>query len=234
MHHDPPPRSVTSQKLIVSLCDFTGNMVMPWADAGYDCVCVDIQHSIRRDRVERSKAGGSITYTWGDVRSWTPPAHRQIAMLFAFPPCTDLTVAGARDFERKRGYRLSDALELFDACQLAAEYSGSRYMIENPVGRLSSHRRPPDHIFDPCDYGAYLNPPADAYTKKTCLWTGNGFVMPKHRRIEPVEGSRMHLLPPSGDRANLRSVTPMGFAVAVFLANACHASSADGETHNVA
>ena len=34
-----------------------------------------------------------------------------------------------------------------------------------------------------------------------------------------TEGSRMHRLPPSADRASLRSETPMGFARAFFEAN---------------
>ncbi len=25
--------------VIISLCDFTGNMVKPWADAGFKCYC---------------------------------------------------------------------------------------------------------------------------------------------------------------------------------------------------
>ncbi len=29
---------------ILSLCDYTGNMVKPWAEAGHDCFVVDIQH----------------------------------------------------------------------------------------------------------------------------------------------------------------------------------------------
>ena len=192
-------------------------MVRPWAEAGYLCYCVDIQHSIRKDKVEEFPGGGQIVYTWGDVRSWTPPIPPSI--VFAFPPCTDLTVAGARDFMRKGGYRLSDALELFDACQLIGSYSGVPYLIENPVGRLSTHRRQPDYTFNPCDYGGYLDPPGDSYTKKTCLWTGNGFKMPEPKRVEPIEGSKMHRLPPSKKRANLRSETPMGFARAVFEAN---------------
>ena len=36
---------------------------------------------------------------------------------------------------------------------------------------------------------------------------------------EPVEGSKMHRLPPSADRGNVRSETPKGFARAVFEAN---------------
>jgi len=65
----------------------------------------------------------------------------------------------------------------------------------------------------------YLEPPGDTYTKKTCLWTGGGFKMPEKRSVEPTEGSKMHLMPPSENRANLRSATPMGFAQAVFEAN---------------
>ena len=194
-------------KTVISLCDESGVMVEPWADAGYKCICVDINHGIRNDRIE-----GNITYAWGDIRSWYPPDSTDIAILFGFPPCTDLAVSGARDFEKKRGYRLSDALELFDACMLAARYSGAPYMVENPVGRLSSIKGKPQHMFDPCDYG-------DPYTKKTCLWTGGGFVMPKKNRVEPIEGSRMHLLPPGPDRQRVRSQTPPGFAKAVFKAN---------------
>jgi len=192
--------------IVLSLCDLTGIMVKPWAENGWQCWCVDIQHSIRRDRIE-----GNIHFVWGDIRSWLPP-HANIAIIFAFPPCTDLAVSGRCDFHKKRGNRLSDALELFDACQLIAQYTGAPYMIENPVGRLSSFRRKPDHTFDPCDYG-------DPYTKKTCLWTGGGFVMPPKNWVEPTKGSMMNKLPPSPERANLRSQTPPGFARAVYEAN---------------
>ncbi len=42
------------------------------------------------------------------------------------------------------------------------------------------------------------------------------------RPVDPIMGSKMHLLPPSADRGDLRSETPMGFARAVFQANAPH------------
>jgi integrase len=70
---------------VVSLCDLTGNMVRPWADAGHDCLCLDTQHSIRADRTE-----GRITYRWADVRSMTPADLPDAAIVFAFPaPQTD-------------------------------------------------------------------------------------------------------------------------------------------------
>jgi hypothetical protein len=43
--------------------------------------------------------------------------------------------------------------------------------------------------------------------------------MPDRRPVEPTEGSKMHLLPPGPERANLRSATPEGFARAVYAAN---------------
>lgn len=199
--------------LIVSLCDLTGTMGRPWAERGAHVICVDLQHPIRSDRVERFPGGGVMTYQWGDVRSLTLGSFsRRPAAVFAFPPCTDLAVSGARDFARKGLRRLIDALELVEACRLFAENADCLWMLENPVGRLSTLWRRPDHTFDPCDYG-------DPYTKKTCLWTGGGFVMPEKQRVDPTEGSLIIRMPPSADRANLRSATPPGFARAVCEAN---------------
>lgn len=180
-------------------------------------MCVDIQHSIRADRIE-----GNIRYVWGDARSWVPLPGLPIVFVAGFPPCTNLAVSGARDFKKKGIPYLFDGLAVFNSCVQVASWSSAPYVIENPVGVIGSYFTHADQMFDPCDYGGYLNPPGDAYTKKTCLWTGNGFVMPQKRRVEPVEGSKMHLLPPSKERANLRSMTPMGFARAVFEANAPH------------
>lgn len=200
---------------VVSLCDRTGNFVRPWAEAGYECWCVDVQHSIRRPRVE-----GNINYVWGDARSWLPPAGRRWVFAAAWPPCTHVAGSGARDFQAKGLRCLTDALDLFNACQLALAWSGAPYLLENPVGVLSTHVRKPDYTFDPCEYAGYADDPAsEAYTKRTCLWVGGGFVMPPPRPVTPTLGSMMHLLPPTDDRADLRSATPTGFARAVFQAN---------------
>jgi hypothetical protein len=203
-HGEPLP----SGGIVIALCARTANAVQPWADAGYECWCVDVQHSIRRERVE-----GNIHYVWGDVRTWKPP-RRPIAFLFCTPPCTHLAVSGARDFKTKGVRMLCDALELFNACEQAGAWSGAPYLIENPVGVLSSHIRKPDYTFQPWQYG-------DNESKQTCLWTGNGFVMPRPEVNQKPADVRQAcwLMPPSADRADLRAVTPPGFARAVFEAN---------------
>jgi hypothetical protein len=151
---------------------------------------------------------GNIIKVGANVLDWLPP-RGDIAAAFFFPPCTDVAVSGARWFKDKGIGALKRAVELFEWSVKIAEWCEAPYLIENPVSTISTYWRKPDHTFDPCDYG-------DPYTKKTCLWTGGGFVMPEKKRVEPTEGSKMHLLPPSEDRASLRSETPMGFANAVF------------------
>lgn len=200
----------------IFLCSLTGNMAQPWAEAGYECFCVDTQHSIRQDRVE-----GKIHYVWGDVRSYTLPVGYRPIFGAAFTPCTDVAGSGARDFAKKRGYLLRDALEMFEAARQCFEWARIPYMLENSVGFLSSvpHIGKPDHYFHPWYFTAYC--PDDNYTKKTCIWSGGGFVMPS-RLVDLSLGSpddRIHKAPPGDERANFRSATPMGFAHAVFQAN---------------
>lgn len=212
--------------IVVSLCDLTGNFVRPWAEAGYECYCVDIEHSIRRDREERVGAG-VIRYVWGDVRSWAPPSGRSVAFGAAWTPCTHVAGSGARDFVKKRSYMLRDALEMFEAGRQVLSWSGAPSFSENPVGVLSSvpHIGKPDFYFDPSDYAALCED--DNYTKKTCIWAYNGFQMPEKAPApwlgEPDD--RIHKAPPSDGRADFRSATPMGFSRAVFNANAPHLRS---------
>ena len=191
--------------IVISCFDLSTNMVQPWSEAGFVCYCVDLQHPKGETRT------GNIIRVGADMRDWLPP-RQPIAFAAFFPPCTDVAVSGARWFKDKGLGSLIDSLELFDVSVKLAEWTGAPYVIENPVSVVSSYWRKPDHTFDPCDYG-------DPYTKKTCLWTGGGFVMPPKFPVEPTEGSKMHLLSPSPNRANLRSETPMGFVRAVFDAN---------------
>jgi hypothetical protein len=187
-------------------------MARPWAKAGFLCYCVDLQHQPGEQRT------GNIIRIGADVREWLPP-YAKVKILFAFPPCTHVAVSGARWFKDKGLGALIDALELFEATVRLAEWTEAPYMIENPVSTVSTYWRKPDHSFDPFEYGGYARSKADAYTKRTCLWTGNGFVMPERKGVAPGLGSKMHRLAPSPQRSALRSSTPRGFAQAVFEAN---------------
>jgi len=141
-----------AQQIIISLFDHTGNMVAPWAKAGFLCYCVDLQHPPGEHRE------GNIVRVGADIRDWLPP-YAPIKMLFAFPPCTHVAVSGARWFRDKGLGSLIQSLQLFEASVRLAEWTGAPYMIENPVSTISSYWRKPDCTFDPCDYGGYLNPP---------------------------------------------------------------------------
>lgn len=203
------------RRIVLSLCDLTGYAVEPWAKVGYECWTVDIQHPSGV-----GKLVNGVRRVGLDITKFCPPLGVPIDFIFAFPPCTAMAVSGARWFQEKGLETLSEALYLVSVCNRICEASQCPYLIENPVSTLATYWRKPDFSFDPCDYAGYLDDPSeDAYTKKTYLWVGNAFRMPPTKRIEPVLGSKMHLLPPSENRANLRSATPKGFAKAIFDVN---------------
>ena len=198
-----------SRQIMLSFFDHSTVMAQPWAEAGYLCYCIDMQHP-RGETPDESNA--NIIRVGANIHHWLPPRDGIFVFAAFFPPCTDLAVSGARWFRDKGIGKLVDAVALFKRSVDLAELLKCPYFIENPVSTISSYWRPPDHTFDPCDYG-------DPYKKKTCLWTGGGFVMPMTSPVEPTEGMKLYWLPPSPDRANLRSKTPAGFAKAVFEAN---------------
>jgi len=154
-------------EIAVFLCSKTPNMALPWAKAGIECYCVDIQHSIRKPRRD-----GLINFVWGDCRTWEPPAGKRVIFGFGFPPCTDDAVSGARDFVLKGPELLADSMRLFNACRQAFRWAGCPYGIEHPVTTLSSipHIGKWSFTFNPCDYGGYAGGENDGYTKLTCIW----------------------------------------------------------------
>jgi len=118
--------------MVISLFDFSCNMVQPWAEAGFLCYCVDLQHPPGERRQ------GNIIQVGADVREWLPP-YAKIKIMFAFPPCTNVAVSGARWFKDKGLGALIAALQLFDASVRLAEWTRAPYMIENPVSTVSSY-----------------------------------------------------------------------------------------------
>ncbi len=202
-------RTAAGRQIMLSFFDVSTIMARPWAEAGYVCYCIDLQHPRGETRDDNNP---NIIRVGADIHHWLPPRDKDVVFAAFFPPCTDLAVSGARWFRDKGIGKLVDAVALFKRSVELAELMKCPYLLENPVSTISKYWRPPDHTFHPNDYG-------DPYLKKTCLWTGGGFIMPKKRPVEPTEGMKLYWLPPSPERANLRSATPPGFARAVFNAN---------------
>lgn len=270
-----------NDKIVVSLCDLTGHMVLPWAEAGHKCLCIDTQHP---SGMSNHPLHPNIK-RWGidilDRRVGDLMANSDIGFVSCFPPCTDLTGAGSRWWKGKGDEAYEFAMKLVRRCEELAESTGAPYFIENPPGRIASGAgctnsphpdrwRKWDYRFQPYQYGGWhgygkaiwttwpmesiirefksfdsgtggeiptwhrftdfakacgVIPPTsdsenDGYHKSTCLWTGGGFVMPEKKPIPFNDKPNfIHLASPGEDRANIRSVTPMGFAYAVYEAN---------------
>jgi len=193
-------------------------MVLPWAEAGYECICVDTQ--------DGASEHPNITHLKTTVQAFESMVHwlkkeLNVVAVFAFPPCTDLAVSGARWFQHKQMadpmYR-KKAMSIVYACARIAEAMSAPFFIENPVSVIATEWREPDYRFQPCEFGGYKGGENDNYTKKTCLWTGGGFTLPQKKKIEPTDGCRMWKKygGKSLKTKNARSATPMGFARAVF------------------
>lgn len=212
---------VRKKVVVISLFDNSGIMVSPWLDAGCECWLVDTRHPPAFDMAGVTKKSDRLYLVHHDLSTpWLFPGNREdVAIVFAFPPCDHLAVSGARWFKGKGLRLLAKSVELFASASEFCIWANAPYCIENPVSVISSHWRKPDHTFSPHHFTGYHS--NDNYTKKTCLWTGNGFVMPKPftRKGLPEPDRRIHQATPSPDRSRIRSMTPYGFALAVFTAN---------------
>ncbi len=184
-----------SNKIILDLCGGTGSWSAPYKEAGYTVKIID-----------------PLVTGYNDVRVFAfSQFEKGVHGVLAAPPCTEFSSSGARWWFDKGPEALTNALSVVDACLRIITFSNPVWwVLENPVGRLRTYLGPAKFIFDPYDFG-------DPYTKKTLLW--GKFNNPKKSPVYPSEGSKLHKLPPSKDRAKIRSMTPPGFAKAFFEAN---------------
>jgi hypothetical protein len=209
-----------SRKVILSLCDRTGNWSWPYAaDPAYEVVKIDVLggHDIR-------------LLKYSDV-----PVHG----ILAAPPCTHLCVGGAESWKRKGDAAILEAMGVVDACmRMVLIYRPVWWALENPAGRLHHFIGPYSWTFNPCDYGGYLSPgekslpcplfpPNDCYTKKTCIW--GTAKKPEPKPVPPPKpfagkpdvwaGGNTWNNACFGDHDKHRSITPMGFSRAFREAN---------------
>jgi len=199
----------STDKVVMSLCDRTGIMVEPWAEAGYTCLAVDVEN----DGHTTNYGDGIIGFVQADVTKWLPP-RAEYEAAFAFPPCDDLAVSGARWFKQKGLQSFAESVAVVEECQRRLAWADCPWLLENPVSTLSTYWREPDYTFHPYEYDGYTD--ADnRYSKKTCLWTGGGFKMPETAPADDYD-DRIHKMPPSEERSQKRAETPRGFAEAVY------------------
>lgn len=172
-------------------CEFSGVVRDAFRAVGHDAVSCDLLPS--------ESPGPHIQ---GDIRSILQDGWD---CLIAFPPCTHLCVSGARWWPAKvADGRQAAAVEFF---MLLAESSIPRVAIENPVGLMSTRYRKPDQVIQPWMFG-------HGETKATCLWL-RGLPLLQPTCVVPGREARIHRLPPTPDRAKLRSVTYAGVAAAM-------------------
>ena len=137
-------------------------------------------------------------------------------LVIAHPPCTYLTISANKWYKdmppRKSGVLVGEARKQAreEAVKFFMEFVNAnvpRMAIENPVGIMSTRYRKPDQTIQPWMFG-------HGETKATCLWLKG---LPNLIPTDIVDGrvGAMHLLPPTKDRAKLRSKTYKGIAVAM-------------------
>lgn len=150
---------------------------------------------------------------WHLQEDVTPLLKQRWDMIIAFPPCTHLAVSGAAWFEQKRkDGRQQEAIDFF---MMFANADCERIAIENPVGIMSRIYKKPSQIVQPYEYGHMEQ-------KRTCLWLkGLPLLRPTNNVYDKMMGlpknkrERLHYLPPSPERAKLRSKTFPGIAKAM-------------------
>ncbi|WP_312999686.1 DNA cytosine methyltransferase [Leclercia sp.] len=217
--------------VIWSIFDGSGIMGFPWALAGHQVYCFNSDEADHGEYVVKMKHENIhyINHWIDDDFILNVGEHPNPDILFSFPSCTELAGSGEQHARTKA--QIKSAVAMAKIAQDVGEIMGCPWMVENPVGKLSTEWRKPDHYFNPFEYGGYMSgfepeihpkmPARDAYTKKTCIWSGNGFVMPEKIPVHHIGKfwGWAFLGGASAKTKQLRSLTPRGFARAVYEAN---------------
>lgn len=186
-------------KVLVA-CEESGTVREAFRARGHDAWSCDLLPA--RD--------GSPFHLQGDVTPFLTPDWD---LMIAHPPCTHLAVSGARWFPLKQ----KEQAEALDFVRLLLAAPIARICLENPVGVIATRIRPSDQIVQPWWFG-------DPHTKTTCLWLKGlaplvaDRIVDKGARHVTKSGRSLpewYNLPPSPDRARIRSTTFPGFARAL-------------------
>lgn len=172
-------------------CEYSGVVRDAFIAAGHDAMSCDLLPTDSPGPHYQGDVHDVLDYPWD--------------LMVAHPPCTHLSVSGARHFADKRmDGRQQSAVAFF---MMLARENIPQIAIENPVCIMSSLYRKPDQVLQPWMFG-------HGETKATCLWLKE---LPLLKPTNIVEGreARIHRMPPSPDRWKLRSATFTGIADAM-------------------
>ena len=183
-----------SKLRVLVACEFSGVVRRAFRDLGHEAWSCDLLPA----------EDDSPWHYQDDVFHVLPKTVAAWDLLIAHPPCTDLSVSGARHFAAKQADGRQDrALEFVRALMA---FPG-RYCIENPISIISSRIRKPDQIIQPWQFG-------HGETKATCLWL-NGLMPLRPTNIVDGREARVHRMPPGPNRWKERSRTFEGIAKAM-------------------
>lgn len=192
---------------VLVACEFSGVVREAFRALGHDAVSCDLLPA----------EDGSRWHHHGDVREILDEGWD---LMIAHPPCTRLTVAGARWFKGRE----AEQAEAIDFVERLWGARIPRIAIENPIGVLSTRSRlgKPTQIIQPWQFG-------HGETKATCLWLKN---LPKLVPTDIVSGreARVHKMPPGPNRWKERSRTYQGIgnAMAAQWSARCAAGGEEG------
>lgn len=174
---------------VLVACEYSGAVRDAFIERGHDALSCDLLPT---------EAAGP--HYQGDVRDVMGDGWD---LMVAHPPCTHLSVSGARWFKGKQ----AEQAEALDFVRLLLDAPIPRIALENPISIISSRIRKPDQIIQPWQFG-------HGETKATCLWLKN---LPKLVPTNIVEGreARVHKMAPGPDRWKERSRTYTGIAEAM-------------------
>lgn len=186
---------------VLIACEFSGVVRDAFLKRGHDAMSCDLRES--------DTPGPHYQGDVFDVLAHKGCEHAagiyRWDLLIAHPPCTHLSVSGARWFPAKQADgRQQSAIAFFMSLANACV---KRICIENPICIMSSLYRKPDQIIQPWQFG-------HGETKATCLWLKG---LPKLQPTNIVEGreQRIWKMPPGPDRERERSRSYQGIADAM-------------------
>lgn len=176
---------------VLVACEYSGVVRDAFTRGGHDAMSCDLLPSETAGQHYQGDVRDVLDYPWD--------------LMIAHPPCTHLSVSGARHFEAKRlDGRQQAAVGFFIAL---ARAQIPRIAIENPVCVMSSLWRKPDQVIQPWQFG-------HGETKATCLWLKRLQRLSATNFVEGRE-ARVHRMPPGPNRWKERSRTFDGIAEAM-------------------